>query len=48
MFGILNSVLESYLTNAMNAMSDSEIQQLDESACRLGLAHGRVIEIPSE
>ena len=48
MGGILNAVLESYLTNAMNAMTDDEIRDLDQSASRLGLASGRVIEIAEE
>ena len=48
MGGILNAVLESYLTNAMNAMTDDEIRDLDQSASRLGLASGRIIEIADE
>ena len=45
MSGMLNAVLESYLTNAMNAMTDSEIQQLDQNSSRIGLSHGRIVEI---
>ena len=34
MSGMLNAVLETYLTNAMNAMTDPEIQQLDQNSSR--------------
>jgi len=44
MFGMLNAALEAYLTDAMNAMTDREIQRLDQSANRIGLAYGRIVE----
>ena len=46
MAGMVNSALDRRLKAAMDAMTDAEIQRLDDSASRLGMDGERIVELP--